>query len=90
MSEPFDILKRIEGEPIVAKMQSKAIELTERALTEWKNTCPGAGWEHHTTNALVSLCMTPAMQKLLQYAAVGIAAEAAQVQRPEPASKLEF
>ncbi len=62
------------------KMQSESIKLVEQALKEWSDTCPGAGWEHHQTTALVSLCMTPAMQKLLHYAAAGIGAEVAQDQ----------
>jgi pantoate kinase len=68
----------------MGKMTSKSIELLEQSLSEWKDTCPGAGWEHHTTSALVSLAMTAGMQQLLELAAIGIAAHEAEVQRATP------
>lgn len=74
----------------MGKMTTEAINLLESALNEWSATCPGAGWEHHQTSALVSLSMTPAMNKLLAYAAVGIAAEQARQQQRDPATKLEL
>lgn len=54
------------------KRTSKSILLLEQALQEWRDSCPGAGWEHHTTAALVSLAMTPGMQQLLELASEAI------------------
>ncbi len=70
----------------MGKLVSNAIRMLEKSLVQWKDSCPGAGWEHHQTSAIVSLAMTPAMQELLEMAAIGYAvkmAEAEQRQRVE-------
>ena len=65
----------------MGKMTSSTIQLLEQALQEWRDTCPGAGWEHHQTSALVTLAMTPGMTQLLELAAIGYAVKAAEEQR---------
>ena len=64
----------------MGKLISETIRMLEQAMFEWKTTCPGAGWEHHQTSALVTLAMTPAMTELLRLAAVGYAVEQASEQ----------
>jgi len=69
----------------MGKLVSGTIQTLERALAEWRDTCPGAGWEHHQTSALVTLAMTPAMQELLELAAIGLAVKQAEAQRDQRA-----
>jgi hypothetical protein len=70
---------RHKGEPM-GKLVSESIRLLEKAMNEWRDSCPGAGWEHHQTSAVVTLAMTPSMQKLLEMAAIGYAVQQADAQ----------
>jgi hypothetical protein len=89
-AEPFDqhdadirsavarILKN-HTEKTMHKGLSEATRLLEQALTEWQPDCPGAGWEHHNTQALVTLAIQPSMRELLRLASIGAGAEQGEV-----------
>ena len=83
MTEPFDqhdaairrIAAKLRKGTHMHKSLTDATTLLERALVEWQADCPGAGWEHHNSQALVSLAIQESMRELLRLAAVGKAYE---------------
>lgn len=52
-----------------------SVQILGQALTEWADSCPGAGWEHHNMRALQSLVQVPAMGRLLALARIGLLVE---------------
>ena len=70
------LLRKQQREAALHKSMIESTTLLEQALHEWQANCPGAGWEHHNTQALATLVMTPSMHRLLELAAKGVAAEA--------------
>lgn len=65
-----------------------AVAILAQSLVEWRENCPGAGWEHHNQRALASLVACPAMGRLLALARTGLLAEEREKLRAEGSGPL--
>ena len=65
------LITKPKKEAAMHKAMGESADLLNQALIQWQENCPGAGWEHHNTRAVVTLAMTPAMGELMRLAAIG-------------------